>query len=204
MSTRIKRICVASVVATLQLPYFAGAAAVSDLAQLDFFEKKIRPVLSKECYECHSADAKKLKGGLQLDTADGLLKGGDSGPAIVRGKPEKSLLLTTMRHEDKDPDMAMPPKKDKLSDEVLADFEKWVKMGAPDPRDGKASRKLAWDADTAKKHWAYQKISNPPVPKVADPKHFIQNPIDSFVLAKLAEKKLAPSAKADKQTLIRR
>ncbi len=204
MSTRIKRICVASVVATLQLPYFAGAAAVSDLAQLDFFEKKIRPVLSKECYECHSADAKKLKGGLQLDTADGLLKGGDSGPAIVRGKPEKSLLLTTMRHEDKDPDMAMPPKKDKLPDAVLADFAQWIKMGAPDPRDGKASRKLAWDADTAKKHWAFQKISNPPVPQVADTKHFIQNPIDSFVLAKLTEKKLAPAAKADKQTLIRR
>ena len=204
MSNSIKRICVASVVATLQLPYFAGAAAVSDLAQLDFFEKKIRPVLAKECYECHSADAKKIKGGLYLDTAEGLLKGGDSGPAIVRGKPDKSLLITTMRHEDKDPDMAMPPKKDKLSDEVLADFAQWIKMGAPDPRDGKSSRKLTWDADTAKKHWSFQKISNPPVPKVADTKHFVQNPIDSFVLAKLTEKKLAPSTKADKHTLIRR
>ncbi len=199
-----KRVCVATAVAALQAPYFASAAAPSDLAQLDFFEKKIRPVLVESCYECHSSDAKKLKGGLMVDTADGLLKGGDTGPAIVPGKPEKSLLLITIRHEDKDPDLAMPPKKDKLSDAVLADFAQWIKMGAPDPRDGKASRKLAWDADTATKHWAFQKVSNPPVPKPADPKHFIQNPIDSFVLAKLAEKKLTPSQKADKHTLIRR
>jgi hypothetical protein len=204
MSKSTKRICVASIAAALQFPYFAGAAAVSDLAQLDFFEKKIRPVLAKECYECHSAEAKKIKGGLYLDTAEGVLKGGDSGPAIVPGKPEKSLLLITMRHADKDPDMAMPPKKDILSDEVLADFEKWIKMGAPDPRDGKATRRLAWDENTAKQHWAFQKISNPPVPKVADAKHFVQNPIDNFVLAKLTEKNLAPSAKADKHALIRR
>jgi hypothetical protein len=202
MSTS-KRMCVASIVATLQIPYFAGAA-VSDLTQLDFFEKKIRPVLVESCYECHSADAKKLKGGLYLDTAAGLLAGGDSGPAIVPRKPEKSLLLKTMKHEGADDDLFMPPKKDKLSDAVLADFEQWIKMGAPDPRDGKTTRKLAWDENTAKTHWAYQKISNPPVPKPADAKHFIQNPIDNFVLAKLTEKKLAPSAKADKHTLIRR
>ena len=182
----------------------AGAAAVSDLAQLDFFEKKIRPVLVESCYECHSAGAKKLKGGLYLDTAEGLLKGGDSGPSIVPRNPAKSLLLQTMKHEGKDEDLFMPPKKDKLSDAVLADFEQWIKMGAPDPRDGKATRTLAWDANTAKTHWSYQKISNPPVPKPADAKHFIQNPIDNFVLAKLTEKKLAPSSKADKHTLIRR
>src|SRR6516225_11072721 len=79
-----------------------GAAVPSDLAQLDFFEKKIRPVLSEQCYECHSATAKKVKGGLLLDTADGVLKGGDSGPSVVPGKPEKSLLLTTMKHADSD------------------------------------------------------------------------------------------------------
>src|SRR5437588_565124 len=112
MSIRTKHVCAATFVAALQVPYFAGAA-VSDLTQLDFFEKKIRPVLVESCYECHSADAKKLKGGLYLDTADGLLKGGDSGPAIVPRNPAKSLLLISMRHEDKDPDMAMPPKKDK-------------------------------------------------------------------------------------------
>ena len=77
----------------------AFAEAPSDLAQLDFFEKNIRPVLSGSCYECHSQDSKKLKGGLLLDTREGLLQGGDSGPALVPGSPEKSLLLTTMRHE---------------------------------------------------------------------------------------------------------
>jgi cytochrome c553 len=205
MIIRTKHACAATFVAALQLPYLAGAAAPSDLAQLDFFEKKIRPVLAESCYECHSASAKKLKGGLYLDTADGLVKGGDSGPGIVPGNPAKSLLLITMRHEDKDPDMAMPPKKDKLSDAVIADFEQWIKMGAPDPRTERGIAKSAtWDAAKAKDHWAFQKISNPPVPKPADAKHFVQNPIDNFVLAKLDEKKLTPSAKADKHTLIRR
>ena len=204
MTKSTKRVCVATAVAAFHLPSIAGAAAPSDLAQLDFFEKKIRPVLAKECYECHSADAKKLKGGLQVDTAEGLLKGGDTGPAIVPRNPAKSLLLITMRHEDKDPDLAMPPKKERLSDEVLADFEKWIRMGAPDPRDGKVSRTLAWDEETAKKHWSFQKITAPPVPKPADPKNFIRNPIDNFVLAKLTEKNLQPSPQADKHALIRR
>ena len=199
-----ERLRAALAVAATAVPFTAGAAAPSDLAQLDFFEKKIRPVLAEQCYECHSAGAKKLKGGLMVDTADGLLKGGDSGPAIVPGKPEKSLLLETMSHETKDEDLFMPPKKERLSDEVLEDFRKWVKMGAPDPRDGKVTRKNAWDENTAKNHWAFQKVANPPLPKPADAKGFIQNPIDSFVLAKLAEKKLTPSAKADRQSLIRR
>src|SRR5258707_15683753 len=200
----IKRICVAAVVAACGAPFSSPAAAPSDLAQLDFFEKKIRPVLVESCYECHSADAKKIKGGLLLDTRDGIAKGGDSGPAIVPGNPKKSLLLLTMQHADPDPDMAMPPKKDQLADQVLADFDEWIKMGAPDPRDGKGLAKAAgWDAAKAKEHWAFKPIANPAVPAPADAKHFIQNPIDAFVLAKLTEKKLTPSAKADKQTLLR-
>ncbi len=103
MSIRPKHLCTATIVASLQLASFATAAAPSDLAQLDFFEKKIRPVLVESCYECHSTSAKKLKGGLYLDTADGLLKGGDSGPGIIPGNPAKSLLITTIRHEDKVP-----------------------------------------------------------------------------------------------------
>ena len=182
----------------------ASAAAPSDLAQLDFFEKKIRPVLSEQCYECHSASSKKVKGGLLLDTAQGLLKGGDSGPAVVPGKPDKSLLLASIKHSDPDPDLAMPPKKDILPDEVIANFTEWIKMGAPDPRDNKATRKNAWDENTAKKHWAFQPIKNSPVPTPTDAKNFIENPIDAFVLAKLTEKKLAPSAPADKATLLRR
>ncbi len=204
MSIRPQRTLILLAAATLGGSFAAHAAAPSDLVQLDFFEKKIRPVLAQECYECHSASAKKLKGGLLLDTAEGLLTGGDSGPAIVPGKPAKSLLLTTMKHEDPDPDLAMPPKKEILSDQVLADFEQWIKMGAPDPRDGKSSRKLAWDETTAKQHWAFKPVSKPAVPTPADAKKFISNPIDAFVLAKLTEKKLAPSAKADKATLLRR
>ena len=203
MTTRLH--CAAVALALGLAPLFTRAAAPSDLTQLDFFEKKIRPVLADNCYECHSATSKKVKGGLLLDTSDGLTKGGDSGPAIVPGKPDKSLLITSMRHEDKDPDMAMPPKKDKLPDEVIANFEEWVKMGAPDPRTSRALAKSAtWDAAKSANHWAFQKIAHPPVPNATDPAHFVQNPIDNFVLAKLKEKNLQPSPKADKLTLIRR
>ena len=183
----------------------AFADAPSDLAQLDFFEKNIRPVLSGSCYECHSQESKKLKGGLLLDTREGLLQGGDSGPALVPGSPEKSLLLTSMRHEHKDPDMAMPPKKDKLAAAVLANFDAWIKIGAPDPRSGaNRAKAAAWDSAKAADHWAFKPVTNPPVPNTADPKKFVQNPIDSFVLQRLKEHKLTPSTKADKQTLLRR
>ena len=183
----------------------ARAAAPSDLAQLDFFEKKIRPVLAGSCYECHSAESKKLKGGLMLDTREGLLAGGDSGAGIVPGDAKKSLLIATIRHEHKDPDMAMPPKKEKLSAAVIADFEAWVAMGAPDPRSGNgAAKAAAWDAAKAADHWAFKKIASPEVPKPADKKGFIQNPIDSFVLQTLSKNKLQPSPKADKHSLLRR
>src|SRR4051812_30750021 len=101
---------------------------------VEFFEKKVRPVLVQHCYSCHSADAKKLKGELRLDTRAGVLKGGSSGPAIVPGDPEKSLLVRAVRHGD--PATAMPPGK-KLSAAEIADLEAWVKRGAPDPRGGK-------------------------------------------------------------------
>jgi Protein of unknown function (DUF1553)/Protein of unknown function (DUF1549)/Planctomycete cytochrome C len=185
------------------------ASAALDTVQTDFFEKKIRPVLIESCYKCHSADSENIRGGLLVDTRDGLLQGGDSGPAIVPGDLQKSALITAIRHEGKDPDSAMPPKKNKLPENVIADFEAWVKMGAPDPRttpsSGKhASKTAPWDAEKAAKHWAFQKITNPPIPKVEDPTRFVQNPIDQFVLAKLSENKLKPSPKADKLTLIRR
>src|SRR3954464_9779760 len=98
----------------------------------DFFENKIRPILTKECYKCHSQQSEKVKGGLLLDTREGLLKGGESGLAIVPGDPEKSLLIKAIRYTD--PDLQMPPKGKKLSDAQVADFVAWVKMGAPDPR----------------------------------------------------------------------
>src|SRR5881628_1971161 len=130
------------------LIFFLGACVLADAAaptpfapqltaaQTAFFENKIRPLLTKNCYKCHSSESLKLKGELRLDTREGLLKGGSSGPAIVPGDPEKSLLIKAVRYTD--PDLQMPPKGDKLSDEQIKDLVTWVKMGAPDPRTGKA------------------------------------------------------------------
>src|SRR5262249_12639372 len=100
--------------------------------QIDFFEKKIRPVLVEHCYKCHSAAAAKLKGGLLPDSRDGLIKGGDSGPVLVPGDPAKSLLLQAIRYTE----LQMPPG-GKLADSVAADFERWIRDGATDPRDAK-------------------------------------------------------------------
>src|SRR5690242_5014829 len=121
---------------SLTLPASPALAADKDVA-VAFFEQKIRPVLVEKCYSCHSADAqknKKLKGGLLLDTRTALLKGGDSGTALVPGKPEQSLLLKGLKYSD---ELQMPPKGE-LPANVVADFETWIKMGAPDPRDGQA------------------------------------------------------------------
>ena len=109
-----------------------GRADAADLtpAQTDFFENKIRPVLADNCYKCHSTQAEKVKGGLLLDSRDGLLKGGDTGVAIVPGNPEASLLIKAVRYTD--PDLQMPKNK-KLDDDQIADLVAWVKMGAPDP-----------------------------------------------------------------------
>ena len=118
-----------------------GRAVAADLtpAQTDFFEKKIRPVLADNCYKCHSTQAEKVKGGLLLDSRDGLLKGGDTGVAIVPGNPEASLLIKAVRYTD--PDLQMPKNK-KLDDDQIADLVAWVKMGAPDPRTATADQRL--------------------------------------------------------------
>jgi hypothetical protein len=156
-----------------------------------FFESKVRPVLVEHCYECHSRE--KTKGGLALDTKQGWEKGGNSGPVIVPGKPEESLLIKAVRYHDKD--LAMPPEKKggKLTEAVIADLVEWVKMGAPDPRIAEA--KIAgMKEDEAKSWWAFQ-----PLPKVNASKN-----VDDFINAKLAEAKLNPAAPADPRTLIRR
>jgi hypothetical protein len=156
-----------------------------------FFESKVRPVLLEYCYECHSGE--NTKGGLALDTKQGWEKGGDTGPAIVPGKPDESLLIKAVRYHDDD--LAMPPKKKggKLPEAVIADLVEWVKMGAPDPR--VAAAKIAgMKADEAKAWWAFQ-----PLPKVDASKS-----IDDFIDAKLANAKLTPATPADPRTLIRR
>jgi hypothetical protein len=156
--------------------------------------------LLNNCYRCHSLKAPKIKAGFTLDTRDGLLKGGDSGPAIAPGDPEKSLLIKAVRYTD--PDLQMPPNK-KLTDAEIANLVSWVKMGAPDPRVAPAGGTNAYASQAAKDHWSFKPIQNPPVPNVKDP-GWVKTPVDAFILAKLEDKGLTPSPAADKSTLIRR
>ena len=164
-----------------------------------FFEQKIRPILVQECYGCHSAGAKKVRGGLRLDTRAAVLTGGDSGPAVVPGKPDESLILEALRHEG----LAMPPK-NKLPDAVVADFERWITMGAPDPRDGQAVPvRSEIDLEAGRRFWSYQpprRRSPPPVAQSDWPR----TDIDRFLLAALEAQKLRPVGDADRATLIRR
>jgi hypothetical protein len=192
----------AALAAALALP---AALSAQTPEQLEFFESKVRPVLIENCYKCHSATGEKIKGGLTLDTKEGLLKGGSSGPAIVAGNAERSLLIKAIRYTD--PNLQMPPK-DRLAEGQVADLEAWVKMGAPDPRSGKQAGilKTASDRDKAKSHWAFQPVRKPPVPttRSIQLKRWAQTPIDHFILGKMDEKGLLPSMPADRYTLIRR
>ncbi|HEY1084890.1 MAG TPA: DUF1553 domain-containing protein [Prosthecobacter sp.] len=154
-----------------------------------FFEQKIRPVLAEHCYACHSATAKKLKGNLYLDSKAGWEKGGDSGtPAIIPGKPEDSLLLRSILHQEEG--LEMPPKKPKLPDTVIADLATWIKSGAPDPRTGAAA-----EAKRADKSWWSLQPLKTGLPYAR---------IDDYIQARLSEKGLAMNPPADARTLIRR
>jgi hypothetical protein len=170
--------------------------------QLEFFENRIRPVLVEHCYKCHSAEAAKagdLEGGLTLDTRAGLLAGGDSGPALVPGKPDESLLLEVLHYETYE----MPPA-GKLPDAVIADFAKWIETGAADPRKGAAAtptRKL--DIEGGKQFWSFQPLSNAPPPNLSGELDQL-SPIDRFIRHKLVEKKIEPTPIAAPRVLIRR
>ncbi|MGB8169219.1 MAG: PSD1 and planctomycete cytochrome C domain-containing protein [Chthoniobacteraceae bacterium] len=181
----------------------AQPAAKPTAEQLDFFEKKIRPVFADKCYKCHSEKADKVRGGLLLDTRENARRGGDNGPAVVPGNLKDSLLIDAIRYSNKD--TAMPPEKagGKLPDAVIADFEKWITMGAPDPRDGEAKVVKKYDTSEAKKWWAYQPVQKPATPAVKDTE-WSRGDIDKFVLAGLEAKDLKPVADADKLTLLRR
>ncbi|MCP4193172.1 MAG: DUF1553 domain-containing protein [Planctomycetaceae bacterium] len=168
--------------------------------RLDFFESKIRPVLVKQCYECHAVDSKKLSGGLLVDSRQSLLQGGESGPAIVPNAPQESLLISALKHDD----FEMPPK-GKLSQQVIADFEKWIEDGATDPRDTtkQVIRSESIDISAGRKHWAYQPLQTPAIPKVSDAA-WPANDIDRFILARLESAGLLPGSDAREITLVRR
>ena len=173
-----------------------GAAAhADDTAGIALFESKVRPVLIKHCYECHSAESGKSKGGLMLDTKAAIRAGGDGGPAVVPGEPSKSLLLTAMKHSD--PDLEMPPKGPKLPETIIADIEAWIQMGAPDPREtaARVADRPPVDIETARKFWSYQK-----------PQGSAQaaGGIDGLVEAKLKEQGLTISPAAEPVVLLRR
>ena len=175
----------------------AELAATDDAApipqdQLAFFEKKIRPVLIDQCYSCHTTEtAKGPKGSLTVDTRLGLRSGGDSGPAVVPNNLKASLIVKAMKGDG----LSQMPPKNKLSDEVVADFEKWIGMGAPDPRNGKSKGEAkVIDIEKGREHWAFQPVKS----------STSNASIDSLILAKLNEHKLTPSSPADPRTLVRR
>jgi len=177
-----------------------GVVAAQEVGGMEFFEKKIRPIFVERCYECHSVD-KKVKGGLLLDTAEGWRKGGDTGPAIVPGDVEKSLLIKGIRYHDTD--FQMPPK-NKLPEAEIAALEQWVKQGAPDPRTHTVARaKTGMTFEEGRKFWSYRPPQKSAVPSVKDTA-WARGDVDRFLLAKLEEKNLKPANDADRATLIRR
>ena len=167
--------------------------------QINFFETKIRPVLVEHCYECHAAGAKIVQGGLRVDHRAGLLRGGDTGAAIVPGDAEKSSLLAALRYED----VEMPPK-GKLADSVIKDFEVWIAMGAPDPREAVTDPPIrSIDFEEGRKHWAFQPVSDPQLPEVRD-ENWPLGPLDRYILARLEAAGLKPVAEANRHTWLRR
>ncbi|MFN3651693.1 MAG: PSD1 and planctomycete cytochrome C domain-containing protein [Armatimonadota bacterium] len=181
----------------------AEAVPEFTLEQIEFFEKKIRPVLVESCQGCHSMASSSPMGGLRVGTRAALLKGGDHGPSIVPGDPEKSLFVKALHYED---ELKMPPK-GKLPAEQIEAFVEWVKMGAPWPAEaGAKAPKAEPVADLrtrASQHWAFKPFKRPAVPAVKN-QAWVKNPIDAFILAGLEKAGITPARPADRLTLLRR
>ena len=170
---------------------------------LAFFETNIRPLFFEHCYKCHSADAKKIRGGFLLDSKPGMLRGGDSGPAIAPSDVEGSRLVQMIRQ---DPDYESMPPKYKLAPEEIKRVEDWIAMGAPDPRLGQPNGAIVeseFDLEERKSWWSLQPVQAYLPPQVQNTSWPI-NDIDQFILAKLEEKDWSPSEETDRRTLLRR
>ena len=181
-----------------------GPGAPEEQNGIDFFEKRIRPVLVEHCHECHGK-LREPKGGLRLLEPTTWLRGGDSGPALVPGKPDESQLIRALRYRNSD--LQMPPK-GKLPDSVIADFERWVTIGAPAPKsDGDATvestREVVDVVDATRSHWSFRPVDSPPLPSVKDTS-WPRAALDHFILARLEAKGLEPAPPADRATIIRR
>ncbi|MEO1983654.1 MAG: DUF1549 domain-containing protein, partial [Fuerstiella sp.] len=174
--------------------------SADDADRIAFFETRIRPVLIEHCYSCHSAKAKEVKGSLLVDSAGGLLRGGDSGTALIVGKPDESLLMEALRYEG----LEMPPAA-RLPENVIRDFQKWVAMGAPDPRAGEVTHGAARtiDIERGRKFWAFQPVHDHEPPSrgtlVA-----ANSSVDAFVEDRLTQAGLHPRPPADAETVVRR
>jgi cytochrome c553 len=177
------------------------------LEQAEFFESKIRPALIKHCYKCHAEEGDKVKGGLLLDTRASSQSGGDSGLAVVPFDLDQSLLITAIRYDDSS--LEMPPKY-KLDAEIIADFEKWIEMGAPDPRERRKSSGApeeytsTIDIEEGRKHWAYQVPAKPTTPTKFAENEWVRDPIDAFVRAGQEKAGFDAPGEADARTILRR
>jgi len=191
--------------ACILAPPARAADSPAGEAAIKFFETKVRPILIEHCYKCHGPESDEGEGELRVDSLDALLRGGESGPAIVRGDPGRSLLIRAVRH---DGELSMPPKK-KLAQHDIDALTAWVRMGSPWPESHEnrkpapdASRVTQWD-EQARKFWAFQ-VPRPQQPPAVVDSHWPRSPIDHFVLAKLEANGLRPAPPADKRTLLRR
>lgn len=200
---RSVRSCVALLIAGVLITNGSLATADESTEAAAFFESKIRPVLVQHCYQCHSAKAGKSEGGLRLDSRRGIRAGGDRGPAIVPGDSKKSVLLTAISHTD--PDLKMPPKKERLPDSVISDFHTWIKSGAADPREEEPASTATPPVtiEAGRKFWAFQKPTTRKPPTTKNP-DWAKRELDHFILAKLNESGLSPSPDAESATLLRR
>lgn len=181
--------------------FAAGVAGAAPSPEgVEFFENKIRPVLAKNCYTCHSAEAKTRMGGLSLDTRDGIREGGLRGHAVVPSDVEASLILDALRYEG---ELKMPPM-GKLPDEVAQDFATWIEMGAPDPRESNAApQQSSIDLEQGRSYWAFQTPRAEALPAVRD-LAWPRGAVDQHVLAALERKDLRPVPDASKADLLRR
>ena len=195
----MNRFCFGSAALLIAMICRTSAAAEKDDAKLAFFEAKIRPVLVASCYECHSAEGKQAKGGLVLDTREGIRRGGDSGHAVVPSNLDESLIVSAIKYES----FEMPPD-GPLPANVIKDFERWIRMGAPDPREGKSAPiREEIDFDRARQFWSFQPVMDPEVPIVKN-RRWLRSDIDAFIASRLESKDIAPVDDAGAVDLARR
>ena len=187
------------------LDVVAAASVEVTSTQVDYFEKRIRPFLANDCYECHGA--KKQKGGLRVDSREALRRGGDSGPAVIPGDAGRSLLIQSIRHEHSE--IKMPKDRPKLSDSVLESFVQWVNDGAPDPRDHPPTTETAeggdWESvfQARREWWSFAPVKQSAVPTVND-SQWSDHPVDRFILDTLEKNKIRPASPARPETWLRR